>query len=509
MKRPREGICFRVAVCAMVAFLIHSSPAVADDPITIGSKTFTESVVLGEILADVVAQADARAEHRAGLGGTRVLWDALLVGDIDIYPEYTGTITHEILAGERGPTLGDEAAIRMALADHGIGMTGALGFNNTYAMGMRADRAAALGVTIVSDLRDHPDLAFGFSSEFMDRGDGWASLRDRYALPQSDVTGLDHGLAYRGLDAGDIDVIDLYATDAEIAYYDLAILTDDLAHFPVYNAVILYRLDLVDRAPAVVSEISRLEDRIDESRMASLNARVKIDGDSEAAVAAAFVGEELGIEAKVHEIGWAERLSRTTLDHLALVAISLGAALIVALPLGILAARKPRLGQIVLAVAGVLQTIPSLAMFVFMIPLLGIGAAPAVAALFLYSLLPIIRNTYAGLTDIPADVLESADAIGLERFARLRLVELPMAGRAILAGVKTSAVINIGTATLGALIGAGGYGQPILTGIRLDDVGLILQGAVPAAVLALLVQGGFELVERMVVPKGLRLVPVE
>jgi osmoprotectant transport system permease protein len=239
--------------------------------------------------------------------------------------------------------------------------------------------------------------------------------------------------------------------------------------------------------------------------MAGLNARVKIDGETEAAVAAAFVGETLGIQAEVREIGWAERLWRTTLDHLALVAVSLGAALVIALPLGVLAARRPRLGQVLLATAGVLQTIPSLAMFVFMIPLLGIGAPPAIAALFLYSLLPIIRNTHAGLADIPADLLESADAIGLEPRARLRLIELPLAGRAILAGVKTSAVINIGTATLGALIGAGGYGQPILTGIRLDDVGLILQGAVPAALLALVIQGAFEQVERFVVPKGLRI----
>ena len=130
---------------------------------------------------------------------------------------------------------------------------------------------------------------------------------------------------------------------------------------------------------------------------------------------------------------------------------------------------------------------------------------PQLSALFLYSLLPIVRNTYTGLRDIPPPVRESAEALGLPPGARLRLVELPMASREILAGIKTSAVINVGTATLGALIGAGGYGQPILTGIRLDDVGLILQGAIPAALLALLVQGVFDLAELVVVPKGLRL----
>jgi len=371
-------------------------------------------------------------------------------------------------------------------------------------MGMRTPRAAALGITKISDLRAHPDLAFGFSNEFIDRGDGWRSLRDRYALPQTDVTGLDHDLAYRGLEAGDIDLIDLYATDAEIAYYGLATLADDLGHFPIYNAVILYRLDLAARAPAVVRAISRLEGLIDEAAMAGLNAAVKIDGISETVVAADFVGEALGVVAETREQGVIERLWRTTLDHLTLVAISLGAAIVVALPLGILAARRARLGQIVLGITALVQTIPSLALFVFMIPLLGIGGPPAIAALFLYSLLPIVRNTHAGLTGIAADILESADAVGLDRGARLRLIELPLAAPAILAGIKTAAVINVGTATLGALIGAGGYGQPILIGIRLDDVGLILEGAIPAALLALAVQGLFELVERRIVPAGLR-----
>ena len=490
-----------LALVLLMQVLVHGGPATAAETVTVGSKGFTESVVLGEILGHLAKQTGATVELRAGLGGTRVLWSALLAGEIDLYPDYTGTITHEILANEGGASLADDGAIRAALAAHGIGMTAPLGFNNTYAMGMRAQRAATLGIATISDLRDHPELALGFSSEFIDRGDGWQSLRERYALPQTDVTGLDHDLAYRGLEAGDIDVIDLYATDAEIAYYGLATLSDDLGHFPIYNAVILYRLDL---SADVVRSLARLEGLIDETAMAALNARVKIDGEAETVVAATFIAETLGVVAQTHERGLLERLWRTTLDHLTLVAISLGAAIVVALPLGIVAARHARLGRIVLAVTAVVQTIPSLALFVFMIPLLGIGGPPAIAALFLYSLLPIVRNTHAGLTGIAADILESADAIGLHRAARLRLIELPLAGPAILAGIKTAAVINVGTATLGALIGAGGYGQPILTGIRLDDVGLILEGAIPAALLALAVQGLFEGVERAIVPPGLR-----
>jgi osmoprotectant transport system permease protein len=259
----------------------------------------------------------------------------------------------------------------------------------------------------------------------------------------------------------------------------------------------------------VAAAIGRLEGRIDAREMIALNARVRLDRVSETRVAAEFLAGEFGAAATprggARESSPLGRLWRHTVDHLALVAISLGAAIAAAVPLGVLAARRPRLGQAILAATGVIQTIPSLALLVFMIPLLGIGGPPAVVALFLYSLLPIVRNTHAGLRSVAPDLRESAEALGLPPGARLRLVELPLAARAILAGIKTSAVINVGTATLGALIGAGGYGQPILTGIRLDDVGLILEGAVPAALLALLVQGAFEAAERLVVPRGLRL----
>jgi osmoprotectant transport system permease protein len=236
-----------------------------------------------------------------------------------------------------------------------------------------------------------------------------------------------------------------------------------------------------------------------------LNGLVKLDGASEQEAAARLLAERFDLDLEVERTGFWQRLLKRTLEHLGLVSVSLTAAILVAVPLGIVAARRPRLGQLLLGATGVLQTVPSLALFVFLIPLLGIGWLPSVAALFIYSLLPIVRNTHAGLTDIPRPIRESADVIGLTPNARLRLVELPLAARSILAGIKTSAVLNVGTATLAALIGAGGYGQPILTGIRLDDTGLIMQGAVPAALLALAFQALFELGERWVVPRGLRL----
>lgn len=492
----------KAGLAALAIMAMFAAPATAADEVKIGSKKFTESVILGEMLAHLARGAGASAVHRRELGGTRVLWEALLRGDIDAYPEYTGTVAQEILAGQNLKT---DTELRTALAKRGIVMGRPLGFNNTYAVGMRKETAERLGIRTISDLAKHPDLRFSFSNEFMDRADGWPALRGKYALPHRNVRGLDHDLAYRGLQSGDIDAVDVYTTDAEIAYYGLAVLRDDRKHFPVYNAVILYRAELARRAPNIAAAFGRVEARVGADRMSAMNARAKIDKVSESQVAADFLRARLNVAAIAEDESWAGRLWRTTLDHLTLVAISLAMAILIAIPLGIAAAKLPRAGQVILGIVGVIQTIPSLALLVFMIPLLGIGGPPAIVALFLYSLLPIVRNTYAGLHDIPPSLSESARALGLPRGARLRLVELPIAARAILAGIKTSAVINVGTATLGALIGAGGYGQPILTGIRLDDMGLILEGAVPAAVLALIVQGLFEAAERVFVAKGLRL----
>ncbi len=474
----------------------------AEAEVRVGSKKFTEGVITGELAAQLIRSTGTPTIHRREMGGTRVLWSALLKGDIDIYPEYTGTISQEILAGENLP---DEQAMRRALARSGVAMSAPLGFNNTYALGMKEEKAKALGIRTISDLRAHPELVLGFSNEFLDRQDGWPGLRAHYNLPHRNVRGLDHDLAYRGIESGTIDLTDLYSTDAEIAYYGLRVLEDDRGYFPDYQALWLYREDLVESNPEAVAALGQLEGRISEEEMVAMNAAAKQQKVPEATVAAEFLERELDQVSTALESGPWERFWLYTRQHLLLVAISLGAAIIVGVPLGVLAAARPRLGQFILAGAGVIQTIPSLALLVFMIPLLGIGGPPAILALFLYSLLPIIRNTYTGLHDIPRQVHESAEALGLPPGARMRLVEMPLAASTILAGIKISAVINIGTATLGALIGAGGYGQPILTGIRLDDIGLILQGAVPAALLALLAQGIFELLELAIVPRGLRL----
>jgi len=495
-------------LAVVTAFLGCESAADGGDDgfeVKIGSKSFTESVILGELVAHLIVAEGGEPTHRDQMGGTRFLWSAITSGAIDCYPEYTGTMLKEIFADE---DIADEAALEQLLAERGIRMSKRLGFNNTYGLAMRPEQAEELGIESISDLRNHPDLVFGFSNEFMDRADGWRALKAKYDLPQQNVSGIDHDLSYRAIDAGQADLIVVYTTDAEIADYDLRILTDDLQHFPVYDAVILYRADTAERWPPLEQAIGRLEGAIDENAMMNMNERVKIQGEPDSDVAADFVRSQFAIDAVSRAEGPMQQLARNTWDHLILVGISLCMAIATAVPLGIVAARRPQAGQAILGIVGVLWTVPSLVLFVFMIPLLGIGGVPAVAALFLYSLLPIVRNTHAGLLNISPSVLESADALGLSRTARLRLIELPLASRSILAGTKIAAVINVGTATLGALIGAGGYGQPIITGIRLDNPTLIYgQGAIPNAVMSLVVLGLFEIAERKLVPWGLRLQP--
>jgi osmoprotectant transport system permease protein len=468
------------------------------EPILIGSKKFTESYVLAEIAKRVLAKTGLSVEHRQGMGGTIILWQALQSNQIAAYPEYTGTITEEIL---KLPSTATEGEMREQLAKAGVGMTGDLGFNNTYALVMRRDVAAQKGVRAISDLRNHPELKFGLTHEFLDRRDGWRPLVANYHLSAQNVSGIDHGLGYDALRNGSIDVKDAYSTDAKIAEYDLVALQDDRQFFPQYKAVFLYRLALPASA---IAGLRGLAGSLDEKRMIELNAAAeRLKNYSRAADL--YFGESEA-DASVDE-SFGHRLWRWTSRHLELAGLSLLLAIVVGVPLGIAASRGGVSGNFILGFASAVQTIPSLALLALLVPIpfFGISLRTAIAALFLYGLLPIVRNTATGLQDIARPVRESAAALGLEPAARLWKIYLPMASRSILGGIKTSAVINIGTATLAALIGAGGLGEPILSGLNLNDHVTILQGAIPAAILALLVQGSFDLLDRLLIPKGLRL----
>jgi osmoprotectant transport system permease protein len=497
----------KLLVCAAALLAALLASAHAGPTLAVGSKRFTESYILAEIIAHSAGAAgEARVVHKPGLGNTAIVFSALRSGAIDLYPEYTGTIDREILKSA-GPL--DAETRRRRLAQVGIGLGVPLGFNNTYALAMDGERAAALGIATLSDLARHPALRLGLSQEFIGRSDGWEGLKKAYGLPFATPRGLDHGLAYEALAAGQVDVIDAYSTDAKIEKYRLRVLVDDRNYFPRYDAVILHRLDLPQRLPGTWAALGALEGTISADRMVALNAEAELGGKTFAAVAENFLRGR-GV-AGAGQAGFWSRLFgpdflRLTGDHLTLVFVSLALAIAAGLPLGITAERTAALRQPILAVTGLVQTIPSLALLAFLIPLFGtIGAAPALAALFLYSLLPIVRNTYTGLAEIPRGMIQAALALGFTSGAVLRLIELPLAARTILAGIKTAAVINVGTATIAAFVGAGGYGERIAQGLALNDNGALLAGAVPAAALALLVHGAFELLDRWLVPAGVDL----
>ncbi|MDO8419413.1 MAG: glycine betaine ABC transporter substrate-binding protein, partial [Rubrivivax sp.] len=367
----------------------------------------------------------------------------------------------------------------------------------TYALALRDSEAGRLGIRRISDLARLPAdaLRLGLSHEFQARADGWPALQRAYGLPFGPGAALDHGLAYDALAAGQVDLIDIYSTDAKVGRHALRVLEDDREFFPRYDAVLLMRAG-VDDGP-----LQRLAGRIDEPTMIALNAQVELDGLSFAEVARRFLagaapagGARQGFVDRL----FAPDLFRLTGQHLALVFGSLLLAMAVGVPLGVLAWRRPRLAGTVLGAVGVLQTVPSLALLAFLIVLVGaIGYLPALLALFLYALLPIVRNTHAGLNGVPAGLTQAARALGLTAPQALWTVQLPLAMPTLWAGVKTAAVINVGTATVAAFIGAGGLGERIVAGLAVNDGATMLAGAVPAAVLALAVQWAFDGAERL------------
>jgi osmoprotectant transport system permease protein len=488
--------------CLLLALALCALPARAADTVVVGSKRFTESYILGEIVRQTLAGAGVAAEHKQGLGNTGILEQALASGAVDVYPEYTGTIVRELLKREGQPSLEE---LNTWLAPRGLKAAVPLGFNNTYALALRESVAERLGLKRISDLARLPPAALklGLSHEFQVRADGWPALRQAYALPQEATAALDHGLAYEAVKAGQVDLIDVYSTDAKVGRYGLRVLVDDRNFFPRYDAVLLMRKALDERP------LQRLAGRIDEAAMTALNAQVELDGLSFAEAARRFLagGSDTGgtggaLGAAPARQGFMARLFAPDLlplmgQHLLLVFGSLLLAVVAGVPLGVWAWQRPRLAGVLLGTVGVLQTVPSLALLAFLIALLGtIGLLPALLALFLYALLPIVRNTHAGLTGVPQGLSMAACALGLTARQVLWTVQLPLARPMLLAGIKTAAVINVGTATVAAFIGAGGLGERIVAGLAVNDSQAMLAGALPAAVLAMVVQWAFDAVER-------------
>ena len=519
-----------IAIVALLSLAATDRPVAAQEavkarPIVVASKPFAESFLLAEMFAQLLEARGFTVDRRFGLGATEIAFGALQKGAIDVYPEYTGTGLLAILNEQ--PTSDPREVFgrvsREFEARWKARWLPPLGFENTYAIAVRKETAREHNLRTLSDLaRVAPRLRAGFTPDFIGRADGLPGLQQAYGLRPREVRSLLQAVKYQALAEGAVDVIDGYSTDGAIARYDLVVLEDDRRFFPPYEAAALVGETLLRDHPAAVEALTRLSGRLDEERMRRMNQQVEVYSQPVAQVAANAL-RELGLtagsapaarsaDASTRDSGsfwaylWEQRaaLWGMTLRHLLLVGVSLAAAVAVAVPLGVLLARvRPAGAEGAIRAVGVLQTIPGIALLAFMIPLLGIGVVPALVALFVYSLYPIVRNTYSGVRDAGPEAAEAARALGMNPGQVLRHVRLPLAAPAIMAGIRTAAVIAVGTATLAAFIGAGGLGDPIAAGLSLSDTRMILSGALPAALLALVVDALLGLAERRVRPRGL------
>jgi osmoprotectant transport system permease protein len=469
---------------ALILILVFTTSFTKDKfVIRVGAKHFTEGYILSEMLSQILEAKGFIVERKFNLGGTLICYEALRKGEIDIYPEYTGTITKEILRSDDLAQL-DKLALKISKP---------YGFNNTYSLVVK--ESTRIGT--ISKLKDNPGLEVGLSYEFLKRQDGWDALAKTYSLPQT-PTGLEHGLAYQALLEGKIDVTDCYSTDGEISANNLVTLEDDKNFFPKYEAVSFYRTG--DIASRIEHEIDKLTSMISEKEMSAMNAAAVYDKRSFESIASEFLLKK-GIIEKIPAIN--DHFISNLLQHLFLTFTALILAIVVAVPLGTWLHFQPKVSNIILYIAGLLQTIPSIALLAFMIPLFGIGALPAIVALFLYAILPIIRSTVNGLRNVDPLLKEVSASLGMSRMQSLKFVEWPLALPTILTGIRIAAVINVGTATLAAFIGAGGLGEYIVTGLALNNTQMILKGAAPAAALALLIELTFEFLERKFRPAHL------
>ncbi|MDX1382426.1 MAG: glycine betaine ABC transporter substrate-binding protein [Thermoanaerobaculia bacterium] len=486
--------------------------------IAVGSKNFAESRFLGELFAQIIEEkTDLEVERRLGLAGTEFVFEALRTGSIDIYPEYTGTGLVTILGrpstGAPSEALGEVR--RSFLERWDLHWLAPLGFANSWVVAVRRELAERHDLRTISDLAAvDPPLRGAFGPEFQERADGLPGMESTYGLRFASTATMQEALKYRAAGDGEVDVIDAYATDGRLLVFELSPLEDDLGFFPPYDAAPLVRGDTLSRHPEIGSALALLGGAFDEASMRQINLRLQEGKEPEARVAAEVLqslglvagpapGSEGGPTRVTRRITGAD-IAGWTGRHLLL---SLGALLLgtlVAVPLGLVLERHRGAAEGAIRVVGTSQTIPSLALLGFLIPVFGVGVLPAIVALWIYSLFPILRNTYTGVRDADPDAVEAATALGMTEGQVLRRVRLPLAVPTIMAGVRTAGVITVGTATLAAFIGAGGLGEPIIAGVQLLDTQRILAGAIPAALLAVAVDTGLGTLERSLTPKGLR-----
>jgi osmoprotectant transport system permease protein len=504
----------------------HAQPAIdatpaSRSPITIASKPFAESYLLAEMMAQLLEAHGHLVVRRPGLGATEVAFGAVRTGAVDAYPEYVGTGLLVVLrdsvtpAMRRDPRLAFREVATASEARFGVRWLPPLGFRNGYALAVRRGTADSLQLRTMSDVSARgAALRAGFTSDFIGRADGWPGVRAAYGWTLASVRPLAPALKYDALRQGAVDLVDGYDTDAPLADTTLVVLPDDRGFFPPYEASIVVSAALRTRDPAAVAVLTTLSGRMTEAEMRRWNAALETDRRPVRDVAHDAL-RTLGLVTERGDVAradapapglwaflWARRAetARLTGEHLLLVAVAMLLALAVALPAGVWLADRATAADRVLQGLALAQTIPGLALLALLLPVLGVGAAPALVALWVYALLPVVQGTVVGLRAVDATATEALAAMGATPRQQLWWARVPLAAPVLVTGVRTATVITIGTATLAAFVGGGGLGEPIVTGLGLADERLVLSGAIPAALLALVVDRGFAWLTRRVTP---------
>ena len=491
----------------------------------IGSKIFTENILLGEIIAQLLEQNYGfQITRKFNMGGTKLLFDALKTGSIDLYPEYTGTGYAMILKESKklSPQATYTFVQKKFLKKYQMLWSPPLGFENTYVLALRKNDSRFKNVSLNSDL-EHLDFPLKIASEheFTERKDGWKLFKQSYKLKKATILSLNPSLMYTAIDNNKVDIIVSYSTDGRIQNYQLKTLKDDKNFFPSYLASYLTTKRLIKSQPELKEAFQALEGQISPQEMRELNRQVEQLKKSLPEVASHFLLKkdllkDIENKTKAQSLSLSQEsllsyyykkrgyFFKILKEHLILVFTALFLALLFSFPLSLWAVYNKRVEKLLFFFVNILQTIPSMALLGALIPFLGIGFTPAITALFIYSLLHLIRNIFEGIKNIDSHSVEVSAGIGLNQWQTLRNIQIPLAMPIIIAGVRTALILLVGTATLAAFIGAGGLGDPIFRGIATLDSRLIFMGAVPACVLALFLDKSLNLVEKLLISKGLQ-----
>lgn len=502
------------------------SDSSADKRVAIGSKIFTENILLAEMISLILEKNYGfTVDRKFKMGGTQILFNALRQNHIGIYPEYTGTAYMLFFKWDEDTNKPEVVYHRVKehFAKHlQLSWSKPLGFENTYILVVRKKDKRFKNISLTSEINMlSPFLKIGMEHEFLEREDGFDNFSKKYNLnfKQKNILSMNEGLMYSALRNKKVDLIVGYSTAGQIRKFKLKTLEDDKNFFPVYSAAYLVNDPTLKDFPEIQLAFKSLEGKISQEDMIRLNAQVDLLGYDISSTARNFLvsknilskSSKPALKKDYRTDSWVyfylsrkDYFFRIFIEHLILVFFALVLALLVSFPIGLISVYNSRFEKITFTIINILQTVPSLALLALLIPIFGIGFLPALVTLFVYSLLPMVRNIFEGIKNIDRNFIEVGAGLGLDFWQILRRIQIPLALPFILAGVRTSAVLVVGTAVLAALIGAGGLGDPIFRGIATLDTRLILMGAVPACLLALAIDQLLFLVEGVLVSKGLR-----